>query len=485
MPLGGSIDPKAGPTFLVVGDAAGSANPFDGEGIGLAYETGRLAAEVLHDAIDSGDAASLQRYPKLLAERSGDYQRAARLFAKVVGRPALARELSRATMRSRAALGGDAADRPRPAPSGPAGRPRARVPGARHRSEADAGHLRAPRAPRARGARRARRRSRSARRYPAVPVGTTKRDRQRANRQARLEELARQARRTKTKRRGLRIAILVVGALVLLFGLSRLVGGDDDDETGTPTDTIAPVTTLRSDADDARPREHDHARPGEHDVRRVDHHGRDRPPPCRSRSPTARARARRPTGRRRRRRPSPRHRSGASTTAATYTAEVVTNRGEFTITLDPEQAPGNVNNFVVLSRYHYYDGTGCHRVIKDFALQCGRPGEDESAPGYTVPDELPTEGGYEEGMVVMANTGSPDSGGGQWFVVIGPDGEALPPQYSIIGRVTDGYDSTVRSAREPRRRAGEQRRPAAPADRHRVGDDHRELTITDTGDHPS
>ena len=40
--------PNVGPTWLVVGDAAGSVNPFNGEGISLAYETGRLAA----DAVD-------------------------------------------------------------------------------------------------------------------------------------------------------------------------------------------------------------------------------------------------------------------------------------------------------------------------------------------------------------------------------------------------------------------------------------------------
>jgi len=89
----------------VAGDAAGAANPFDGEGIGMAYETGRLAAEVLHDALDSGDAAALQRYPQLLDDRYGEYQRTARLFARIVGRPSLMRQVSRSTLRSRTMLG--------------------------------------------------------------------------------------------------------------------------------------------------------------------------------------------------------------------------------------------------------------------------------------------------------------------------------------------------------------------------------------------
>ena len=105
IPMGGSVDPKAGPTFLVAGDAAGSANPFDGEGIGMAYETGRLAAGVLHDALDSGDAAALQRYPQLLDDHYGEYQRTARLFARIVGRPSLMRQVSRSTLRSRTMVG--------------------------------------------------------------------------------------------------------------------------------------------------------------------------------------------------------------------------------------------------------------------------------------------------------------------------------------------------------------------------------------------
>ena len=55
LPMGGSVGPKAGPTWLVVGDAAGTVNPFNGEGIDYAYETGRMAAEVLHEALTGDD----------------------------------------------------------------------------------------------------------------------------------------------------------------------------------------------------------------------------------------------------------------------------------------------------------------------------------------------------------------------------------------------------------------------------------------------
>ena len=101
IPMGGSVGPKAGPTYLVVGDAAGAVNPFNGEGIDYAYETARMAADVIHEALIDDDAAALQRYPKLLQDEYGQYFKVARLFARVIGRPALMRELTRVGMQSR------------------------------------------------------------------------------------------------------------------------------------------------------------------------------------------------------------------------------------------------------------------------------------------------------------------------------------------------------------------------------------------------
>ena len=101
IPMGGSVGPKAGPSYLVIGDAAGSVNPFNGEGIDYAYETARMAAAVLHEAIDAGDPTALQRYPSMLDDEYGEYFKVARLFARVIGRPALMRELTRVGMHSR------------------------------------------------------------------------------------------------------------------------------------------------------------------------------------------------------------------------------------------------------------------------------------------------------------------------------------------------------------------------------------------------
>jgi peptidylprolyl isomerase len=86
-------------------------------------------------------------------------------------------------------------------------------------------------------------------------VGTAKRERQKANRQLRLEELAKQARKEKTKRMGLRIG-LIIGGVVVLVGAIAIFGGDDDksvtaatsttlvDPTATTLDPNTPTTTT-------------------------------------------------------------------------------------------------------------------------------------------------------------------------------------------------------------------------------------------------
>ena len=104
IPMGGSVGPKSGAGFLVVGDAAGSVNPFNGEGIDYAYETARIAADVLHEALVTGNASVLQQYQTLLDDEYGQYFKVARLFARVIGRPVLMRELSRVGMHSRSLM---------------------------------------------------------------------------------------------------------------------------------------------------------------------------------------------------------------------------------------------------------------------------------------------------------------------------------------------------------------------------------------------
>lgn len=101
LPMGGSINPKVGPNWVIVGDAAGSINPFNGEGIDYAYETGRIAAGLVAECVATQGRLPLTRYPGILEAEYGLYFKVARLFAQVIGRPVLMRELTRVGMRSR------------------------------------------------------------------------------------------------------------------------------------------------------------------------------------------------------------------------------------------------------------------------------------------------------------------------------------------------------------------------------------------------
>ncbi|MEP1123346.1 MAG: NAD(P)/FAD-dependent oxidoreductase [Ilumatobacter sp.] len=104
-PLGGSVGPTMGPTFLVAGDAAGMANPFTAHGMLAALTTGRIAAEVLDEALTFGNSTTLQRYPARLDESFARYHKVGRLSARFLGRPWLLRTALRSGIRSEAAMG--------------------------------------------------------------------------------------------------------------------------------------------------------------------------------------------------------------------------------------------------------------------------------------------------------------------------------------------------------------------------------------------
>ena len=126
--------------------------------------------------------------------------------------------------------------------------------------------------------------------------------------------------------------------------------------------------------------------------------------------------------------------------AKRYTAEIVTSMGTMTAALDAVAAPKTVNSFVFLARDGFYDGVIFHRVIQGFVLQGGDPeGTGRGGPGYRFEDELPKPGRYEIGSLAMANAG-PNTNGSQFFVISGPSGVRLPPDYSLFGKVVKGLD---------------------------------------------
>jgi flavin-dependent dehydrogenase len=101
LPMAFSVGPKVGPNWVMVGDAAGAINPFNGEGIAYAYETGRIAARHVERALGAGDLTLLQGYAEELDDVYGLYYRVARAFVRAIGRPGVMRTLTRVGLRSR------------------------------------------------------------------------------------------------------------------------------------------------------------------------------------------------------------------------------------------------------------------------------------------------------------------------------------------------------------------------------------------------
>lgn len=101
LPMSLSVGPKVGPNWVSIGDAAGAVNPFNGEGIDYAYETGRMAAKHIVESLATGDARHLEAYEAELRREYADYNRVARAFVIAMGRPAVMRTLTRTGLRSR------------------------------------------------------------------------------------------------------------------------------------------------------------------------------------------------------------------------------------------------------------------------------------------------------------------------------------------------------------------------------------------------
>ncbi len=126
----------------------------------------------------------------------------------------------------------------------------------------------------------------------------------------------------------------------------------------------------------------------------------------------------------------------------TYVARVLTNCGEFDITLDPARAPRTGGSFKTLADKRFYDGLAFHRIVAGFVIQGGDPqGDGSGGPGYTITETPPQDLTYSKGVVAMAKTETEPAGtsGSQFFVVTGEDA-GLPPDYALLGKVTKGQD---------------------------------------------
>jgi peptidyl-prolyl cis-trans isomerase B (cyclophilin B) len=126
---------------------------------------------------------------------------------------------------------------------------------------------------------------------------------------------------------------------------------------------------------------------------------------------------------------------------ATYTLTFATNCGDFVVTLDQASAPKTAASLVSLADQGFYDDTVVHRIVPDFVIQGGDPTQTGGGgPGYATVDAPAADAGYPRGTVAMAKTAdeAPGASGSQWFVVLEDAG--LPPEYAIVGEVTEGMD---------------------------------------------
>ena len=135
----------------------------------------------------------------------------------------------------------------------------------------------------------------------------------------------------------------------------------------------------------------------------------------------------------------------------TWTVTMTTNCGTFTIKLDTARAPKTSASFAALVGKGFYDNLTFHRIATGFVIQGGDPlGNGTGGPGYRIVEAPPKNLHYAHGVVAMAKSGSEPDGtsGSQFFIVTEPDA-GLPPQYALLGTVTQGLDVVDRIGAVP------------------------------------
>lgn len=118
-----------------------------------------------------------------------------------------------------------------------------------------------------------------------------------------------------------------------------------------------------------------------------------------------------------------------------------TNLGDFSVELFEDETPITTENFIDLAEKGFYDGVIFHRVIDGFMIQGGDPeGTGMGGPGYTIEDEFVDDLRFDgEGILAMANTGMPHTGGSQFFITLDKT-PWLNGHHTIFGKVKEGMD---------------------------------------------
>jgi cyclophilin family peptidyl-prolyl cis-trans isomerase len=257
-------------------------------------------------------------------------------------------------------------------------------------------------------------------------VGTEKRERQRANRQIKNQQLAKEEQRRKTTRRiviGLIAVVAGVGAVLGIAAIGGAFSDDEDTTTSSLPDVTTPATLTPTTVPASAPAS---TAPGSTVALAPFAYGTGECPPENVTEPVRSFDA------------APQE---CIDPAATYTATFRTSEGDIVVDLDTTGVPGTVNNFVTLARYGYYDDTLIFRADPSIDIIQGGGRTNTDSPGYEIPDEA-NGFTYQPGQLAMARTQAPNSAGGQWFFVAGPNAAALDAQgtYVVFGEITEGLD---------------------------------------------
>src|SRR5262245_39746903 len=154
-------------------------------------------------------------------------------------------------------------------------------------------------------------------------------------------------------------------------------------------------------------------------------------------------------------------------------AIIETDAGTIKVELLETDAPVTAENFRKLAERGFYNGLIFHRVISGFMIQGGDPKGDgtggQTASGQPLPNEINPgsplySGGYQRGLVAMANRGRPESGTSQFFIMH-KNYPALQPNYTVFGRVTEGIEVVDKIATAP---TGANNRPVEPVKMKKV-----------------
>jgi peptidyl-prolyl cis-trans isomerase B (cyclophilin B) len=140
-------------------------------------------------------------------------------------------------------------------------------------------------------------------------------------------------------------------------------------------------------------------------------------------------------------------------------AVLKTSEGEMVIEFWPDVAPNTVENFKKLARQGFYDGTCFHRIIDGFMIQGGDPNTKDPSkesewgignPGYMIKGETSTRPDrlHVRGVISMANSGSPDTAGSQFFICLAPVPQ-LDGGYTTFGKLIKGDEVLARLGKSP------------------------------------